>query len=133
MAFYLLPAGAPDIPAATVSLPRRVAFRVAVGSSAAFHYPAFYQSLLAAVPKLGEMSGKPYPEPMKLMGRAQDAIAPIAGTQDPLLQVNGLTTRFPVKGGFFRRLVANVHAVEDVSFTLNMGQTLSLVGESGCG
>ena len=44
-----------------------------------------------------------------------------------------MTTRFPVKGGFFRRTVANVHAVEDVSFTINKGQTLSLVGESGCG
>ncbi|MFK7754176.1 MAG: ABC transporter ATP-binding protein, partial [Sedimentitalea sp.] len=47
--------------------------------------------------------------------------------------VKNLTTRFAVKGGLLRRTVANVHAVEDVSFTLNKGQTLSLVGESGCG
>ena len=51
----------------------------------------------------------------------------------PLLTVQNLTTRFPVKGGFLRRTVANVHAVEDVSFVINQGQTLSLVGESGCG
>ncbi|WP_370245108.1 ABC transporter ATP-binding protein [Salipiger sp.] len=93
----------------------------------------YTKALLAAVPKLGEMKGKPLPEPMKLLGHEQDEIKPITGTDQPLLQVENLTTRFPVKGGFFRRTVANVHAVEDVSFTLNKGQTLSLVGESGCG
>ncbi|WP_223422432.1 ABC transporter ATP-binding protein [Tateyamaria pelophila] len=93
----------------------------------------YTKALLAAVPKLGEMTGKTYPEPMKLMGRTQKEILPIPGTEEPLLEVKGLTTRFPVKGGFFRRLVANVHAVEDLSFTINKGQTLSLVGESGCG
>ena len=41
--------------------------------------------------------------------------------------------RYPVKGGFLRRTVAQVHAVEDVSFTIMKGKTLSLVGESGCG
>ncbi|WP_372837297.1 ABC transporter ATP-binding protein, partial [Puniceibacterium confluentis] len=55
------------------------------------------------------------------------------GSSEVLLKVRNLTTRFPVKGGFFRRTVANVHAVEDLSFDLNRGQTLSLVGESGCG
>ncbi|MBE9638528.1 ABC transporter ATP-binding protein [Salipiger mangrovisoli] len=93
----------------------------------------YTQALLAAVPKLGEMRGKPLPEPMRLLGRDQDEIKPIPGTDQPLLTVEGLTTRFAVKGGFFRRTVANVHAVEDVSFTVNKGQTLSLVGESGCG
>ncbi|MCE8545566.1 ABC transporter ATP-binding protein [Ruegeria pomeroyi] len=93
----------------------------------------YTKALLAAVPKLGEMRGKVAPEPMKLMGVADQKIEPIMGTEAPLLTVKGLTTRFPVKGGFFRRTVANVHAVEDVSFTLNKGQTLSLVGESGCG
>ena len=93
----------------------------------------YTKALLAAVPKLGEMRGKAAPEPMKLMGRDQAEIKPIPGTDDPLLKVKNLTTRFPVRGGFFRRLVANVHAVEDLSFTINKGQTLSLVGESGCG
>ncbi|MFY0682531.1 MAG: ABC transporter ATP-binding protein [Thalassovita sp.] len=93
----------------------------------------YTRALLAAVPKLGEMTGKTLPEPMKLFGREQDEIKPIEGTDEPLLQVKNLITRFPVKGGFFRRTVANVHAVEDVSFTLNKGRTLSLVGESGCG
>ena len=93
----------------------------------------YTKALLAAVPKLGEMTGKAYPEPMKLLGTQGQAITPIKGTNDVLLTVKNLTTRFPVKGGFFRRTVANVHAVEDLSFTINKGQTLSLVGESGCG
>ncbi|MBB94396.1 MAG: glutathione ABC transporter ATP-binding protein GsiA [Rhodobacteraceae bacterium] len=93
----------------------------------------YTQALLAAVPKLGEMRGKAAPEPMKLMGVEGQKIAPIPGTDKTLLTVKNLVTRFPVKGGFFRRTVANVHAVEDVSFTINKGRTLSLVGESGCG
>ncbi|MFC3615585.1 ABC transporter ATP-binding protein [Lutimaribacter marinistellae] len=93
----------------------------------------YTKALLAAVPKLGEMRGKAAPEPMKLLGVEGQKIAPIPGTDSVLLRVKGLTTRFPVKGGFLRRVVANVHAVEDVSFTINKGQTLSLVGESGCG
>ncbi|WP_146344678.1 ABC transporter ATP-binding protein [Phaeobacter marinintestinus] len=94
---------------------------------------AYTKSLLAAVPKLGEMRGKAAPEPMKLMGVENQNLDPIPGTDQVLLRVKGLTTRFPVKGGFFRRTLANVHAVEDLSFTVNKGQTLSLVGESGCG
>jgi peptide/nickel transport system ATP-binding protein/glutathione transport system ATP-binding protein len=93
----------------------------------------YTKALLAAVPKLGEMTGKDLPEPMKLVGQVAQAVAPIPGTQETLLKVENLTTRFPVKGGFFRRHISNVHAVEDVSFSLNKGQTLSLVGESGCG
>ncbi|MGB7317775.1 MAG: ABC transporter ATP-binding protein [Planktotalea sp.] len=93
----------------------------------------YTKALLAAVPKLGEMRGKAAPEPMKLLGHEQDEIKPIPGTNEPLLAVSNLTTRFPVTGGLLRRVVANVHASEDISFTINKGQTLSLVGESGCG
>ncbi|MGR3487632.1 dipeptide ABC transporter ATP-binding protein, partial [Pseudooceanicola nanhaiensis] len=93
----------------------------------------YTKALLAAVPKLGEMTGKPLPEPMKLFGAVDQKIAPIPGENRPLLEVRNLTTRFAVKGGFFRSTVAQVHAVEDVSFVINKGQTLSLVGESGCG
>ena len=98
----------------------------------------YTKALLAAVPKLGEMTGKPAPERMRLIGdeaaRAATAATPIAARKsEVLLQVRNLTTRFPVKGGILRRTVAQVHAVEDVSFSLNIGQTLALVGESGCG
>ena len=92
----------------------------------------YTRALLAAVPRLGEMRGKPAPEPMRLMGQEADP-EPIPGSDDVLLRVEGLTTRFAVTGGMLRRTVANVHAVEDVSFSLNRGRTLSLVGESGCG
>lgn len=93
----------------------------------------YTKALLAAVPKLGEMKDKVFPEPMKLVGKQQVEIKPIIGGKSDLLKVENLVTRFPVRGGFFRKLIANVHAVEDVSFTLKKGTTLSLVGESGCG
>ena len=94
----------------------------------------YTKSLLAAVPKLGEMASKKYPEPMRLVGEKKTkALKPIVGTNEPLLKVNNLVTRYPVKGGMLRRTVARVHAVEDVSFTIMKGKTLSLVGESGCG
>jgi peptide/nickel transport system ATP-binding protein/glutathione transport system ATP-binding protein len=94
----------------------------------------YTKALLAAVPKLGEMTGKDAPEPMRLLGAKPKVEGPIEIKEARvLLEVRHLTTRFPVKGGFFRRTVANVHAVEDVSFSIMSGETLSLVGESGCG
>ena len=93
----------------------------------------YTKELLAAVPRLGEMRGKPHPEPMPLPGAAHTAAAPLKGGDAALLEVEGLVTRFPVRGGMLRRTIANVHAVEDVSFTINRASTFSLVGESGCG
>jgi len=51
----------------------------------------------------------------------------------PLLRVEGLKKHFPIKGGFLKRTVGQVKAVDDVSFTVHDGEILSLVGESGCG
>ncbi|SLN73476.1 Glutathione import ATP-binding protein GsiA [Roseivivax jejudonensis] len=93
----------------------------------------YTRALLAAVPRLGAMRGTDAPVPMPLVGRDAVSAEPVRGTDTPLLEVRGLTTRFPVRGGLLRRRVAQVHAVEDIGFTLNRGQTLSLVGESGCG
>ncbi len=52
---------------------------------------------------------------------------------DNLLEIQNLKTYYPIKGGFFKRTVGNVKAVDDVSFTIGKGETLGLVGESGCG
>jgi ABC-type oligopeptide transport system ATPase subunit len=56
----------------------------------------------------------------------------MADTQH-LLQVEGLKKYFPVRKGLLRRTVGYVYAVDDVSFTIGAGETLGLVGESGCG
>jgi oligopeptide/dipeptide ABC transporter ATP-binding protein len=54
-------------------------------------------------------------------------------TNQELIRVENLVKYYSVKGGVFRREVAQVKAVDDVSFTINKGETLGLVGESGCG
>ena len=51
----------------------------------------------------------------------------------PLLEVSGLRKYYPVRGGLFGGVVNQVRAVEDVSFSIKRGETLGLVGESGCG
>ena len=51
----------------------------------------------------------------------------------PLLEIKGLTKHFPITSGFFRKVTGNVKAVSKVSLAINKGQTLGLVGESGCG
>jgi len=52
---------------------------------------------------------------------------------EPLLRVKNLKKYFPIRGGLLSREVARVHAVDDVSFDILPGETLGLVGESGCG
>ncbi len=97
----------------------------------------YTRALLAAVPRLGSMRGTDRPEKYRLAGDtapgapAAGATRPVSGA--PLLRVRDLTTRFDVKAGFFGRVARRVHAVEKVSFDLAAGETLALVGESGCG
>ncbi|AVF33843.1 glutathione ABC transporter ATP-binding protein GsiA [Rahnella sikkimica] len=97
----------------------------------------YTRSLLAAVPKLGSMAGKPLPARFPVLAQkegdpelVQDTLTPGA---PPVLQVRDLVTRFDLRSGIFNRVTRRVHAVEKVSFDLHPGETLALVGESGCG
>jgi glutathione transport system ATP-binding protein len=117
----------------------------------------YTRALLSAVPRLGSMAGKLRPEPFprllldadgEAMGLETQPARPSASvhrlsypdeeaggeaTPKIVLEVDRLVTRFPIRKGFLRRIVGNVHAVENVSFRLHAGETLALVGESGCG
>ncbi|MDA8575362.1 ATP-binding cassette domain-containing protein, partial [Alphaproteobacteria bacterium] len=107
-------------------------------------------ALLDAVPRLGSMTGRPNPEKFANIdirraegddiktGGSTEVGAPVETSTvradaAPLLEVKGLTTRFDIAAGLFGRVTGRVHAVEDVSFSLQPGETLALVGESGCG
>jgi len=98
----------------------------------------YTRALLAAVPRLGAMSGQPLPAKFPLLhpgGQEVPALPQDTVRRDrpPVLQVRDLVTRFDLRGGLFNRITRRVHAVEKVSFDLYAGETLALVGESGCG
>jgi peptide/nickel transport system ATP-binding protein len=59
--------------------------------------------------------------------------ADVGGPRQPLLEVRGLTKHFGAAGGMFRRSAGVVRAVDDVSFAVEKGEVLGIVGESGCG
>jgi len=109
----------------------------------------YSRKLLGSVPQLGTLAETQLPRRFPAFRDSEDDIAAPAATDDdivlageadepdqraePILQVENLVTRFTVSGGLLGRAVGEVHAVSDVSFDLRAGETLALVGESGCG
>ena len=100
----------------------------------------YSRALLAAVPRLGAMRDEVEPKPFAIIDPQTGLPVPppqcdlsVDATSKPLLEVKNLVTSFDVRSGLFASVTARVHAVENVSFDLRAGETLALVGESGCG
>ena len=100
----------------------------------------YTKALLSAVPRLGSMEGRLRPMRFPVVDRntgQSDVPTEVPDTvqaaERPVLEVAGLTTRFEIRSGLLSSVKGRVHAVENVSFSLKAGETLALVGESGCG
>ncbi len=100
---------------------------------------AYTKTLIAAVPRLGTgLSGQPQHFPMidRKTGELKvETVRPdtVAHDSQPALSVRNLVKRYDLPTGFFGGVRGRIHAVENVSFDIQPGETLSLVGESGCG
>ncbi|MFN3279632.1 MAG: ABC transporter ATP-binding protein [Paracoccus hibiscisoli] len=100
----------------------------------------YTRALLAAVPRLGQMAGQDWPLRFPKVDMdsgtitAQPAVVDtVDRSATPVLSVKNLVTRFAAGSDLLGRPTGKVHAVEDLTFDLWQGETLSLVGESGCG
>ncbi|QDG93883.1 ABC transporter ATP-binding protein (plasmid) [Rhizobium sp. NIBRBAC000502774] len=100
----------------------------------------YTRALLNAVPRLGSMQGIPHPLKFPIVdpktgetSLADEPVATVKTSDAPVLEVKNLTVRFDIKGGWFRSVISRIHAAEKISFDLRPGETLSIVGESGCG
>ncbi|MGI9332970.1 MAG: ABC transporter ATP-binding protein [Gammaproteobacteria bacterium] len=77
------------------------------------------------------MSAEHLPDPGLEPGSVSNSTLPGVGPK--LLEVIGLKKFYPIRKGFVKKTVGHVRSVDDVSFFINLGETLGLVGESGCG
>ncbi|WP_077963427.1 ABC transporter ATP-binding protein [Ensifer adhaerens] len=100
----------------------------------------YTRALLSAVPMLGSMTGEPQPMRFPVIDPATglpntvtEATDTVQSGRKPILEVKNLVKRFDIHAGLLGKLKGRVHAIENVSFSLQPGETLSLVGESGCG
>ncbi|MFV0383224.1 dipeptide ABC transporter ATP-binding protein [Paracoccus sp. (in: a-proteobacteria)] len=102
----------------------------------------YTQTLLAAIPRLGQMKGEPLPvrmpltvledgKPRQVGERHVQDTARLS--EDPLIRVQNLSVRFDVKKTWLGKVTHYVPAVTNVSFNIHPGETLALVGESGSG
>ena len=117
--------------------------RVETGATADLFTDArhpYTRALLAAVPRLGDMTDQDWPLRFPSVDMDSGTITaqppvsnPVDRSATPVLSVKNLVTRFGSGSDLLGRPTGKVHAVEDVSFDLWQGETLSLVGESGCG
>jgi len=100
----------------------------------------YTRALLSAVPMLGSMKGESQPMRFPVVDAATglptasaEATDTVQSGRKPILEVKNLVKRFDIHAGLLGKLKGRVHAIENVSFSLQPGETLSLVGESGCG
>ncbi|WP_192456387.1 ABC transporter ATP-binding protein [Musicola keenii] len=97
----------------------------------------YTKALLAAVPKLGDMRDSAWPRRFPLLGQQSEETAQDHMTAQydalPLLDVRGLKVYYPVRSGLLSAVTHRVHAVEQIDFAVWPGETLAIVGESGCG
>jgi glutathione transport system ATP-binding protein len=91
----------------------------------------YTRTLLDAVPLLGSLAGQPLPAPFPERGAQPIPQATVREDVPPVLEIRNLTTHFDVRRRF--RLAGRIHAVEHVTLSVRKGETLALVGESGCG